>query len=89
MSKWKDMDRFEQKTNLVRHIKSDLFDIHSNVCYLLNFCGLTQEEANKLSQHYNAIDEIITNYSKKKFNVRVDEDSEIERLVAETQDEKE
>lgn len=78
---WKDMDVFERKADLVRHIKTDIFDIHSNTCYLLNFCGLTHEEANELSNHYNAIREIINNYSKKKFKIHVEDDSDIEKLV--------
>lgn len=40
------------------------FTIHGNTCYMLNFCGLTQEEATEMSEHYNRINEIVTAYRK-------------------------
>lgn len=66
---WREMTISEKKDLLVRQIESDVFDIHNHVCFLLNFCGLPQEKATELSNHYNEIEKIITEYSKKNFIV--------------------
>lgn len=56
----KNMTRKKQRDKLVNEIKSAVYlNIHGNVCYLLNFCGLPQETADELSKHYNAIYKLI------------------------------
>ena len=62
---WEDMSKNEQRAELVRRIKNAIYlDIHSSVCYLLNFCDLPQETATELSVHYNAINETIADWFK-------------------------
>lgn len=61
---FKKMTKEEKKKHLCNKIKNAInLDIHSNVCYLLNFCDMPQEMATKLSEYYNAIYEIITEFS--------------------------
>lgn len=54
------MSKEEKKNYLCRQIKNAIYnDIHSNVCYMLNFCDMPQEMATELYEHYNAIKSII------------------------------
>lgn len=59
------MTKSEKKNELCRQIKNAVsLEIHSNVCYMLNFCDLPQETATELSVHYNAINKIISEFEK-------------------------
>lgn len=63
VKEWNSMTMKQQKEYLTTKILNAVsLDIHSNVCYLLNFCGLPQETATELSKHYNAINEIISKF---------------------------
>lgn len=54
-----------KKHELCRKIRNAVcLEIHSNVCYLLNFCDMPQELATELSEHYNAIDKKIKAWEK-------------------------
>lgn len=67
VSEWKNMTMQEQKEYLITKIQNAIgLDIHNNVCYLLNFCGLPQKTATELAKHYNAIDEIIEDFKNQK-----------------------
>lgn len=64
-SEWVKLSPKEQKKHLVIQIKNAIsLGIHSNVCYLLNFCGMSQKMATELANHYNAINEIISDFEK-------------------------
>lgn len=63
---WSKMSRAEQRDKLVMDIENAVsLGIHSNVCYLLNFCNLPKEMATELCSHYNAITEILYEWQKK------------------------
>ena len=65
MTEWGKLSPEEQKKRLVIQIKNAIsLDIYSNVCYLLNFCGMSQDTATELAKHYNAINEIISDFAK-------------------------
>ncbi len=67
VSEWKKMTIQEKKEYLIIQIQNAIgLDIHNNVCFLLNFCGMTQEMATELAKHYNAIDEIIEDFKNQK-----------------------
>ena len=56
----------KKKETLIREIENAVcFALHSNVCYLRNFCGLSQEMADELAKHYSAIMEIISEFKKR------------------------
>lgn len=60
---WEKLNAKEQKKRIINRIKNAVgLDIHSNVCYLLNFYGMSQEMADELSEHYNAINKIISDF---------------------------
>ena len=60
---WIKLSSKEQKKRIVNRIKNAVgLDIHSNVCYLLNFYGMSQKMADKLAKHYNAINKIISDF---------------------------
>lgn len=64
--KFNAMTKSEKKNELCRKISNAIYlDIHSNVCYMLNFCDMPQEIATELSEHYNAIKKIIYEWKDK------------------------
>lgn len=63
--KFNAMSKNEKKNELCRKIRNAIYmDIHSNVCYMLNFCDMPQELATELSEHYNAINQKIKEFEK-------------------------
>jgi hypothetical protein len=68
-TEWGKLSTKEQKEKLIREIKNAVyFSIYSNVCYLLNFCGLSQEMADELTKHCNAIRKIVSEFEKEEEN---------------------
>lgn len=57
-------DQVEKMRRCAENISDNIYLIHSDVCHLLNFGGLTQEEASDMASHYNAISDTIDKYSK-------------------------
>ena len=54
----------DQVNKAIKGITNEIYSIHSHVCFLLNFGGLTQEEATDMANHYNAIRDIFRKYRK-------------------------
>lgn len=54
----------DQVNEAIKGITNEINGIHSDVCFLLNFGGLTQEEATDMANHYNAIRDIFSKYRK-------------------------
>lgn len=54
----------DKVNNAIKRIANETYGIHSDVCFLLNFGGLTQEEATDMANHYNAIRDILKKYRK-------------------------
>ena len=54
----------DQVNNAIKRITNETYGIHSDVCFLLNFGGLTQEEATDMANHFNAIRDILRKYRK-------------------------
>ena len=52
----------DQVNKAIKGITNDIYGIHSDVCFLLNFGGLTQEEATDMANHYNKLKDAIGKY---------------------------
>ncbi len=46
----------------VKEMENSIYFFHSDVCYLLNFGELGQERASEMSDHYNALMDILNEY---------------------------
>ena len=57
-------EQVEKMKKCAKNISNSIYFIHSDVCHLLNFGGLTQEEASDMASHYNAIRDTISKYRK-------------------------
>ena len=73
MDVFKVMTPFEKKDFLVSKIRTNMLEIYGDTYLLLNFCGLTQEQANELREHCNAIDRILNAYNAGNFEL-IDDD---------------